>query len=107
MKRGYRELVGLRVTFSKVVPQYNLEHFYRWKSNGHSSPALHMRGYDMLRTVDIASIVRGLETAYAPAILSVWRQEDAISRSEFLQFDVGARPDECKLLGRWTLWAEW
>ena len=107
MTRGYRELVGLQVTFSGIAPMYNIEHFYRWKANGVQSPTLTIKTYDMELTMPQADIVLGLERAFAAAVLSIWKEEKAGSNSEYLQFQVGARPDEVGLGDGWTLTAEW
>ena len=107
MTKKYRELVGLQVSFSQVAPTYSIEHFYKWKQNGVTSPALTMRTYDMQLTVSKESVVDGLILAFAPVILSIWKEEKLASKSEYLQFEVGARPDEVGLGDDWALWAEW
>ena len=106
MSRGYRELVGLQVTFDKVVHQYHLTHYYRWKKDGVSLPVLLMHGYAMDYTEKQEDILSSFRYAYAPVILSVWHQDAALSESEFLQFDVGARPDEIGLGDDWEIVAE-
>lgn len=107
MKRGYKELVGLQVTFSKVIDQYSLTHYYRWYKEGVFSPILTMRGYDMDRAEPEADILEGLRKAYGPAILSIWHQDTEAFFSEYQQLQPLARPDELVLLGEWIHWAEW
>jgi len=107
MTRGYRELVGVQVTFSKVASTYSLTHYYRWKSGKEQSGVLSMRGYDMDRASTPEAIADSLRNAYAPVVLSIWKQDELASSAELLQFTVGARPDELGLPGTWTLWAEW
>lgn len=106
MTRGYRELVGLQVTFDKAVHEYRLTHYYRWKKDGESSPVLVMRGYDMPYTEKQEDILSSFRYAYAPVILTVWQQDVVLSESQFLQFGVGARPDEIGLGDDWSITAE-
>jgi hypothetical protein len=106
MSRGYRELVGLQVTFDKTVHQYRLEHYYRWSKDRERSPVLVMRGYDMDYTEKQEDILASFRYAYAPVILTVWHQDVVLSESQFLQFEVGARPDEIGLGGDWAIVAE-
>lgn len=107
MTKPYRELVGLQVTFSDIASIYNIEHFYKWRHDGKESGTLTIKTYDMQLTMPQEDIVLGLERAFAPVVLSVWNQTKAGSSSEYLQFRVGARPDEVGLGTDWTLTAEW
>ena len=65
-----------------------------------------MRGYDMHRHLPVTEICRDLRSAYAPAILSVWRQETEECFTEYLQLEVGLTPREIGLPGDWEHWAE-
>jgi len=106
MKRGYNELVGIQARFSKVIPRYSLIHLYRWRSNGVTASTGSMRGFDMHMHLPAAEICRDLRSAYAPAILSVWRQETDACFTEYLQLEVGFTPQDLGLQGRWVHWAE-
>ena len=107
MNRGHRELVGLQVTFSKVVETYNLTHYYRWQDGTVLGPILMMRSYDMGCVGDKEAILEGLLTAYAPAILSIWKIDDDAFTSAFLQLKRGRPPLDQNLQGGWKLWGEW
>lgn len=107
MKRGHNELVGVQVTFSKVMPRYRLTHFYQWRGNGKAKTHGTMRGYDMCRLVSADKILRSLRDTYAPAILSIWQQATPGCIKEYLQFDVGCTPLEMKFEGVWDHFAEW
>ena len=107
MKTGYRELVGLRVTFSKIVPQYHMTNYYRWSDADVLGPVLMMRGYDM-QCVDRESVIlESLLRAYAPAIKVVLKFEDDVCSSTYLSFHAGGMPVELALEGDWKRWAEW
>lgn len=106
MSKKYRELVAIQVSFSKVTAKYNLSHYYRLVTPEEKGGPMQLRGYDMERHESIKEITDALRDAYAPAILSVWQQDEIASVSEVLQFQVGARPEELQLDGDWTLWAE-
>ncbi len=106
MKRGYNELVGLRATFSRVIPRYSLTHLYRWKNNGATSKTGTLRGYDMRRSAPIASMVNSLADAYHGAILSMWRQVTDACITMYYQFEVGNEPKDVDLGGDWEHWAE-
>lgn len=106
MTGRYRELVGLRVRFSKVVPQYNITNYYRWSSQDILGPVLMMRGYDMERAQRIRDVLRGLLRAYAPAVQTVWKCEDEVKSATHLCFRKGGMPKELCLDGDWELWAE-
>lgn len=106
MSRKYRELVAIRVVFSKVAALYKLVHFYRVVTIEDKSGPLAMEGYDMERHDNAKDIAESLRNAYAPATLSVWTQDELASNSELLQLQPGARPDELGLHGEWSIWAE-
>ena len=106
MSKPYRELVALQVTFSKVTPTYRIVHFYRWKTTGGESGNLSITGYDMDIAEPAETVKESLRNAYAPATVQIWKQAEAASDSELLQFTIGARPDELGLEGTWSLWAQ-
>lgn len=106
MTTEHNELVGLQAIFSKVVPRYSLTHLYRWRRDGRTAASGSMRGYDMHRQRPIGLITRSLRGAYAPAILSVWRQETDTAFTEYLQFEIGVTPAELGLPGAWEHWAQ-
>jgi hypothetical protein len=106
MNRKYRELVAIRVVFSKVTEIYKLVHFYRVVTIEEKSGPLAMEGYEMERHNSAKDIAESLRDAYAPATLSIWMQDELASNSELLQFQPGARPDDLGLDGDWSLWAE-
>ena len=106
MSRGYRELVGLQVTFDKVADTYRLEHYYRWKKGKEQSVVLFMRGYDMEYTEKREDILSSFRYAYAPVIMTVWHQDVVLSESQYLQFEVGSRPDEIGLGDDWAILAQ-
>jgi len=103
MTPGYQELVGLQVTFDKVMPRYSLVHYYKRELVVVKRPILVMRGYDMVLQDDPGNVTASLRKAYQPAILTVWKQDTALSASEYLQFQVGSRPDELELDGEWSI----
>ena len=107
MTRGYKELVGLRVTFEKATPEYSMAHYYQWKHDGEKGPVLVMPGYKMLLTEKQDAVVASLRNAYAPAVLSIWALDVPGSTEEYLQFEVGARPDAVGLGDDWSIVAEW
>ncbi|GAI76056.1 unnamed protein product [marine sediment metagenome] len=104
MKRGYNELVGIQVAFSKVMARYRMTHFYQWKGN--CKPKGHgvMRGFDMVRVETVEMITENLRNAYSPLIVAVWRLDTPACSSELLQFEVGATPEELTLAGDWYIW---
>lgn len=106
MKREYNELVGLQATFSKVIQRYSISHFYRWRCNGQVAETGTMRGFDLHRHIPVVELLENLFQAYAPAILSIWRQVTDSSDTVFLQFEAGARPEQVGLPGPWEHWAE-
>lgn len=106
MKRGYNELVGLQATFSRTISRYRLTHYYEWRSNGKTKGRGTVRGYDMRMHIPLDEIVRGLREAYAPAIISIWRQVTEGCVKEYYQFFVGCAPDEMNFPGKWIHWAE-
>lgn len=106
MSRKYRELVAIRVVFSKVTARYKLVHFYRVVTLETKSGPLAMEGYEMDQHGPSADIAESLRNAYAPTTLSVWRQDELASESELLQFQPGATPDELNLHGDWSKWSE-
>ena len=106
MTRKYRELVAIRVVFSKVYDLYKLVHFYRVVTVENRSGPLAMEGYDMERHGTAKDIAESLRNAYAPATLSIWTQDEEASESELLQLQPGATPEELNLHGDWTHWAE-
>lgn len=106
MIKRYSELVGLQVTFSRVVQRYRLAHYYRWRSNGKTTSTGTVRGYDMHRHIPSAEIMRNFRDAYAPAILSIWQRVTKSSIAEYYQFVLGATPREMGLIGEWQHWAE-
>ena len=106
MKRGYNELVGLKVSMSRVIPRYNLEHYYRWYCDGEVTEQGTLRGFDMHRHIPTDEILDNFRDAYAPAILSIWQQVTQGSISEYYQFQVGATPIEMKFDGLWSHWAQ-
>lgn len=106
MKRGYNELVGLQATFDRDMPQYRLTHHYRWRTNGKTTEQGTLRSFDMRRHIPISEILHNLADAYAPAVLSIWHQVTEAFFNEYLQFEVGATPQELGLEGEWRVWAE-
>ena len=106
MSRKYRELVAIRVVFSKVTELYKLVHFYRVVTLESKSGPLAMEGYEMDRHGTAEDIAVSLENAYAPATLKVWSQDEDASSSKLLQFAVNTTPKELGLHGLWTLTAE-
>jgi len=107
MTREYNELVGVQATFSLVIREYRLSHLYRWKDNGNEETQGTMHGYDMRRHLPISAIASSLREAYAPVILSIWRQVTPACWKEYLQFEVGCTPPEVGLEGAWEHWAQW
>lgn len=103
MTSGYLELVGLQAMFDNALARYRLVHYYKREVVEVHQPVMVMRGYDMDRVEDTSAITAGLRKAYAPVILSIWKQGDILTASEYLQFCVGARPDEIPLDGDWDL----
>ena len=106
MKRGYKELVGLKVSFSKIAALYSLTHYYRWTSNGKQDGQGTLRGYDMDRHIPVDEILDSFRQAYAPAILSIWQLVTKGCTAEYYQFQVRATPLEMKFDGLWHHWAE-
>lgn len=106
MSRKYRELVAIRVVFSKEADKYKLVHFYRVVTPLFNSGALAMEGYEMDRHDPAKSIAESLRNAYAPATIRVWVQDELASNSELLQFHSDSSPADLHLHGDWSLWAE-
>lgn len=106
MKRGYNELVGLQVVLSRVIPRYRIVHHYRWYCYGKAKETGTLRGYDMRRDIPTDEVLSSFRDAYAPAILSIWRQITKGCLTEYYQFEVGATPLEMKFDGTWHHWAE-
>ena len=106
MTRKYRELVAIRVVFSKVTEMYKLVHFYRVVTPEVYSGALAMEGYEMVRHDPAKSIAESLRNAYAPATVKVWEQDEQASSSELLQFKADASPEDLSLHGDWSVWSE-
>ena len=106
MTKAYRELVAIQVTFSKVVSEYSLAHFYRWQSKDWTSGTIVMQGYDMARVESVETITECLRKAYTPAIINIWKQDVLASTSEVMQFTEAASPDFLGLDGPWTHWAQ-
>jgi hypothetical protein len=107
MNKGYRELVGLQVTFDKSKSRYTLTHYYRFKIGAVLGPVLEMQGYEMDRTLSIEDIKDGLQKAYAPAILSVWNRDAETVQEHYLQFQPGSQPVDLHFDPGWKLWAQW
>jgi len=103
MRAGYQELVGLQVTFDKVMPRYSLVHYYKQKLAVVKRPLQVMRGYDMVLEDDAKQVADSLRNAYQPAILTVWNAESVLTSCTYLQFHVGSRPDELELEGDWHI----
>jgi hypothetical protein len=89
--------------FSKVAETYKLVHFYRVVTIEDKTGPLAMEGYDMQRQDTAKAISDSLRSAYAPATLKVWTQEELASESEVLQFEDGADPVSLGLHGEWVL----
>lgn len=106
MTKGFLELVGLQVTFSKVMPQYTLTHIYQHRANGHVSGPVTKRAYSYKRILRPDKIVSSLRDAYSGAIRSIWKRETLGCLSEYLQFVPGAAPRHLPLPGRWHHWAQ-
>lgn len=106
MTRGHNELVGLRVTLSRVIPRYRTEHHYRWRANGQTKKTGSMRGYDLRRSVPAATLLHSFRDAYASAILSIFRKVTRGCVEEYYQFAVGATPEAMGFPGNWEHWAE-
>ena len=106
MTRKYRELVAIRVVFSKASDKYRLVHFYRVVTPEVFSGALAMEGYEMDRHDPAKSIAESLRNAYAPATLTIWTQDEDASSSELLQFQANSTPEDLNLQGSWSVWAE-
>jgi len=106
MTRKYRELVAIRVVFSKLAQRYRLVHFYRVVTIEEKSGPLAMEGYEMDQHGPSKDIAESLRNAYAPATLSVWHQDEDSSESELLQLQPGATPEELNLHGDWSLLSE-
>lgn len=103
MSTAYRELVALRVVFSKIAQKYRLIHYYRSVQPEQRGGPVELQGYDMDRDTTVDDIEESLRSAYAPAILSEWFADEADSASQLLQFQPGATPDELDLDGKWTI----
>ena len=103
MTKPYRELVALRVVFSKIAQKYRLVHYYRLVQPEQRGGPLEMQGYDMARDTTVEDIEESLRSAYAPAILSEWFEEEVDRSSQLLQFQPGATPEELRLKGKWTV----
>lgn len=106
MNKGFRELVGLQVTFNETEQRYSLAHYYQWTPNVLGLGPLSIRGYDMVLHDKKEDIVDGLRRAYDPVIVFVWQKTTEETDSEYLQFLLGARPDEVGLGDDWTLAGE-
>ena len=106
MSKSYRELVALRVVFSKVAQKYRLVHYYRLVQPETRGGPLELQGYDMVRDNTIKEIEDSLRSAYEPAILSVWLQDETTDSSQLLQLQPGASPEELHLQGTWSIWAD-
>jgi hypothetical protein len=83
-----------------------LEHYYRWTNGTEQSAVLVMRGYDMNFTEKKEDILASFRRAYAPVIMTVWQLDVALSESQYLQFEVGSRPDVVGLGDDWTILAQ-
>lgn len=106
MTRGYNELVGLQVTFSRTIPRYRMIHIYRWVKNEKTECTGTMRGFDIHRHLSVASIIEDVSNAYASVTQSIWRQMTDGCLTLLWQFDVKATPMELKLDGLWEHWCE-
>ncbi len=106
MKRGFKELVGLQVTLSKVLPRYSMTHHYRWLCDEQVEETGTMRSFDLHRYISTGEILRGFRDAYASAIKSIWRRVTKASVSEYYQLQTGATPDAMHLEGSWEHWAQ-
>lgn len=107
MTRGYRDLVGLQVTFHTAEGTYTLTHFYQWKQDDEKAHVLSMKSYALPLVERSETIRDSLRTAYAPAVLAIWQRHEDKSVSEYLQFHTGAEPFQVSLSGEWTIVAEW
>ena len=106
MSKKYRELVALQVTFSKVTGMYRLVHHYRLVTREARSGPVSIESFDLNRHAPIKEIAASLRNAYAPAVLTVWALDETASTSELLQFEPGADPEDLRLDGTWSVWAE-
>lgn len=106
MKRGYNELVGLGITFSRILARYRLEHYYQWRVNGKPGHKGTLRGFDMRRDIPISEVLRSLGDAYEPAILSVWRKITDHVMAVYFQLEVHSAPEDLELEGEWHIVAE-
>lgn len=107
MTEGYNELVGLQVICSRLIPRYSLTHHYRWRVNGKQGKTGTLRGYDMHRHIPVTEVLHKLGDVYAPAVLTIWQHVTKAVISQYLQFEVGATPEQMNLDGEWHVWAQW
>ncbi len=103
MSKSYRELVALRVVFSKVAQKYRLIHYYRLVQPVQHGGAMELQGYDMARDTTVEDIAESLRSAYAPAILSEWFEDELEHSGQLLQLQPGGTPDDLHLQGKWTI----
>ena len=103
MSKSYRELVALRVVFSKIAQKYRLVHYYRLVQPEQRGGPVELQGYEMDRDTTVEDIEESLRSAYAPAILSEWFEDEPDRSSQLLQLQPGATPEELKLRGKWTI----
>jgi hypothetical protein len=101
MKTGYKELVGLQVTFDTALPRYRLVHYYRWKRIPEKEVIAVLEGYDMERLENIEDIKASFLAAYKPVVLSVWKGETVLHVSTYLQFEAAAAPADVPIEGIW------
>ena len=106
MSKSYRELVAIRVVFSKIAQKYRLVHYYQLVQPETRGGPLELTGYDMARENIIKYIEESLRSAYAPAVLSVWLQDETADSSQLLQLQPGATPEELHLTGTWSIWTD-
>ena len=106
MTRPYNELVGILATFSKPIRSYRVDCVYRVRDGKTWGEIITQYGIDWVLLTDARTVTNGLMDAFASAIHNVYLHKTKTYGQMFLELVGAQTPDNLRLPGPWSLWAE-
>ena len=104
--KGWMELVGVWISYTRRARTYTLTNVYREWDAGTWGDVIVQRSYD-LPLNSIEDLIERYRDGFAPALVAIWQRSTSGKTEEYLQLHADMRPSKVGIPGIWKVWAEW